>query len=202
MSNVRTDDWTPLLSKLTSLLLDDEQLRSHLPPEALSAGWCGLPPASQELLLEVEQRLGLRLPPSYRSFLSITNGWHLFGSFIERLIPVDDVNWLRLVEPDTLAELQECYQEDDVSDEQYLDYDTPKNQVLLRHRYWPDCLLVSKGWDGEMILLNSKIVFATGEWEAIFFANWVPGNERYRSFRELAEATVRSQEFINESKSG
>ncbi len=38
---------------------------------------------------------------------------------------------------------------------------------------YPDCLLVGKSWseEGEMALLNSRIVFPNGEWEGIFFAD-------------------------------
>jgi len=48
-----------------------------------------------------------------------------------------------------------------------------------------------------MVLLNSRIVFPNGEWEAIFFADWIPGNQRYRSFRDLVEKSVRSQESFD-----
>jgi len=168
-------------------------------PEILAAHWCGRPPASEELLLTAERRLGAHLPPSYRSFLSVANGWYPFGSFIEQLLPVSEVDWLRNADPDALAGIQECYQEDEISDQEYLDYETDKHMVALRHRYYPDCLLVGTSWGGggELVLLNSRIVFPNGEWEALFFANWLPGNWRYRSFRELVEERVRTQEILD-----
>jgi hypothetical protein len=51
-----------------------------------------------------------------------------------------------------------------------------------------------------MILLNPSIVFANGEWEAIFFANWLPGNQRYRSFRDLVMESVNGLERIEEAR--
>ena len=72
----------------------------------------------------------------------------------------------------------------------------PKHNEALRHRYYPDSLLIGKPWgcESDVILLNPAIVFPNGEWEAIFFANWIPGNCRFRSFRELVENSIESLE--------
>ena len=195
------DEWRSLLSKLNSMVLQSDRMKSNIPPEVLSTGWCGLPPALEKTLLEAEQRLGTVLPPSYRSFLSVANGWFKFGSFIERLFSVHEIDWLRVADPESLAVIQE-YPEDEIDDEVYFDYDTDKHMTALRHRYYPDCLLVGKGWhdNGDMVLLDSKPIFPNGEWEAIFYADWLPGNRRYRSFREFVEATVKREEFIEKSK--
>jgi len=122
---------------------------------------------------EGRTRLGTRLPPSYRRFLSVANGWRLFSSFIERLLPICEVDWLRAADPDSLSAIQEYYREDEISDQEYLDYENDKHRESLRHRYYPNCLLVGKPWsgEGEMVLLNSRIVFPNGEWEGIFFAD-------------------------------
>jgi hypothetical protein len=196
MTDLTENDWMAVLSRLNSLLLKSDQWRERLTQEALSTGWCGLLPASESEIAEAEKRLGVRLPPSYRTFLTVSNGWRPFSSFIERLLPVQEIDWLRSADPKGLAALQRCYQEYDVSDSEYLDYETPEHSVALRHRYYPDCLLVGKAWEGEgdMVLLNSKIVFPDEEWEAIFFANWLPGNERFRSFGDLVTGSVRTEE--------
>src|SRR6266705_6789020 len=99
MSNSQTEDWSLLLSRLNSLIFRSDSWKSHLTPEILSAGWCGHPPASEESLSIAERRLGIRLPPSYRSVLSIADGCYPFGSFIERLLPVGEVDWLRNADP-------------------------------------------------------------------------------------------------------
>jgi hypothetical protein len=113
----KADEWVSLLSRLNALVLSGDKLRANAPPEILSSGWCGLPPASQVVIQEAEERLGTRLPPSYRSFLSVANGWVVFSSSVEQLSPVGEVDWLRFADPQGLSEIQECYQEDDVSDE-------------------------------------------------------------------------------------
>ena len=43
-------------------------------------------------------------------------------------------------------------------------------------------------------LLNPKVVTKDGEREAWFFANWLPGTIRYRSFRDLMKAEY--QKFL------
>jgi hypothetical protein len=37
-------------------------------------------------------------------------------------------------------------------------------------------------------LLNPNIVTPDGEWEALYFAHWIPGADRYPSFWELMQA--------------
>jgi hypothetical protein len=185
-----------ILSRLNSLLLKSDEWKEDLRPEALSTHWCGQSPAPASEILRTERRLGVTLPPSYRSFLTISNGWRPFSSFIERLLPVQEIERFRTADPEGLAMIQEYYQEDDLSDDEYLDYETPKHIVALRHRYYPDSILVGKAWGGrgDMILLNPNIVFPDGEWEAIVFADWLPGNQRYRSFRELVGESVSRSE--------
>ena len=204
VSSFETDTWMMILSRLNSILLRSDEWRGNLTQEALSSGWCGQLPALESEILDRERRLGVTLPPSYRSFLSISNGWRPFSSFIERLLPVEEIEQYRTANPEDLALLQECYQEYDVSDEDYLDYETPEHMVALRHRYYPESLLIGKKWDGgggEFILLNPHIVSSDGEWEAIFFANWIPGNQRYRSFWDLVMESVKTFEWIEESRS-
>jgi hypothetical protein len=42
--------------------------------------------------------------------------------------------------------------------------------------------------DSAVCLLNPQAITRDGEWEAWFFANWLPGARRYRSFEELMRA--------------
>jgi len=193
MSTLATGDWHAILSSLNPILLQSKELRDHLKPEALANGWCGSQPASESEIQEAELRLGVSLPPSYRAFLSISNGWRPFSSFIEQLLPVQGIEQFRVADPEDLGLIQKYYKEDEVSDSEYLDYETPKHNVALRHRYYPECIVIGKAWDGgagELVLLNPHITFPNGEWETIFFGNWLPGNWRYRSFREFVEQSV------------
>lgn len=201
MSVHANGNWKDILSRLSSILLKTERWKAQLTREEVVSGWCGQPAAADHEILVVEQRLGIALPPSYRSFLSLSNGWRPFGSFIERLLPVQEVERFRSRDPETLAMIQKYYQESVLPDELYLDYENPKYVVALRPRYYADCLLVGKGWgvESDIVLLNPHIVNSDGEWEAIFFANWVPGNQRYRSFRDFVEESVSTLENIESS---
>lgn len=49
-----------------------------------------------------------------------------------------------------------------------------------------------------LYLLNPRIVTAEGEWEAWFFAHWLPGANRYRSFWELMQGEY--QNFVQANK--
>ena len=199
MSNPTPDNLMAILSRLNSILLKSKELTDDLTAEAFANRWCGSPPATESEILAAERRLGVLLPPSYRSFLLISNGWRPFSTFVERLFPVQEIERLRVKDFDDLRLIEKYYKEDEISDSEYLDYETPKHMVSLRHRYYPECLLVGRAWDGgggELVLLNPNIVFPDGEWETIFFANWIPGNWRYRSFREFVEDSISTLERI------
>jgi hypothetical protein len=203
VSTFAAGDWTAILARLNALLLKSDRWKENLTPEALSSNWCGLLPATEGELTRAENHLGVILPPSYRSFLAISNGWRPFSHFVERLLPVGEVEPYRTVNPEALAMIRQHYMDDDLPDKDYLDYATPEHMVALRTRYYPDCLLVGKSWgvEDDMILLNPHITFHDDEWEAIFFANWVPGNLRHRSFYDLVVASVETLERIQKSES-
>ena len=189
-------EWTTLLSRLNDSVLSSDDLKVHLPPEMAASRWCGLPPAKPHDIAKAEDRLGVKLPHSYKSFLSVANGWSVCGSFIKRLLPVEEIDWLRSADPHGLAKLQSAFQDDDISDAEYLEYDSDAHMEALRIRYYPDCLLVGQGFESEMVLLNSKIISSDGEWEAIFFATWLPGNQRYRSFYPLMPTHLTESRII------
>ena len=60
----------------------------------------------------------------------------------------------------------------------------------MRNEYLRHTLEVSGEGDG-IYLLNPKVITADGEWEAWFFATWLPGARRYRSFWELMQDEYR-----------
>jgi hypothetical protein len=59
-------------------------------------------------------------------------------------------------------------------------------------------LVVRDDEDGARVLLNPAVVDEEGDWEAWFFAHWVPGAEPYSSFRELLEETY--SRFVDDEK--
>ncbi len=77
-----------------------------------------------------------------------------------------------------------------VPDEDYFTYGKDQDAGTLRAEYLPGCLQVSEIGDMAVLLLNPAVQTAEGEWEAWFFAGWLPGARRYRSFYELMEGEL------------
>jgi hypothetical protein len=202
MSIFAWDVWMPILSRLNAVLLQSEDFEDDLTAEARSSSWCGSPPASEEEIVEAERRIGLTLPPSYRSFLSVSNCWRPYDNFVERLLPVQEIKPYRDADPKDLAAIQRM-DEDDISDSDYVDYDSEEHSGALRPRYYADSILVSQAWgvESERVLLNPSIISIDGEWEVIFSAYWIPGNHRFRSFLEFVKYSVGSLQNIEASKS-
>src|SRR5437867_7962109 len=103
-------DWEPWLQNWNRELLArfDPTERNvfvdpRVTPAVLASGWLGFPGVSKDQLIELEARLGMVLPPSYRAFLRVSNGFLQPGVIVPRLLPIDEVAWLRDVDPDTIA---------------------------------------------------------------------------------------------------
>lgn len=73
----------------------------------------------------------------------------------------------------------------------YFSYGDDQDSVNLRPEYLRTALEISDYGDAAIYMLNPKVVFADGEWEAWMLASWLPGASRYRSFWELLEAAHR-----------
>lgn len=100
-------EWTVFLRDYSSKFLDNsrwlrefeengagEFVRSHVQRE----GWIGYGPVSADAVVAAEERLGTRLPPTYRNFLLASNG---FG-YVDHvdLLNVDEIGWLLERDPD------------------------------------------------------------------------------------------------------
>ncbi|MFE3451429.1 SMI1/KNR4 family protein [Nonomuraea sp. NPDC059194] len=148
------------------------------------------PPATEAEVRELEERLGVQLPPSYRQFLLFANGW---GSDDDCcLLRVEEVGWLRDVDPSIAESWSEPKQDNSwsVPDELYFVYGPEQDSIHYRGEYVPDTLLTGY-WDDGVALLNPHVRTAEGEWEAWYLAPWKPGAKRYRSFWDLAMDELR-----------
>ncbi|MET8008267.1 SMI1/KNR4 family protein [Nonomuraea glycinis] len=128
-------------------------VEAHRPPD-----WLGATGASEAELAHHEERLGMRLPPSYREFLQVSNGWDEESRSCLRLLPVAEVGWTRDVDPE-LGEI----------------WGDPVG----------DTLYISEYIEGQVCLLNPRVVEPDGEWQAFDLASWHPGVIEYRSFWDL-----------------
>jgi hypothetical protein len=136
-----------------------------------ASGWLGAPGATEAELSALEARLGVRLPPSYRSFLEASNGFLMPGVIVPRVLRADEVAWYR----DTHAETIDAF-----------------NQGLTnfggdRETFLDDAIQISavELVGSAVYLLTPGAVSPDGEWQAGYFADWVPGVHKYPSFRAL-----------------
>lgn len=137
------------------------------------------PGAGEERIAALEARLGQGLPPSYRHFLSATDG--LFGGFV-MLLPVEQVDWLSNLEPDLIEIWADVGGE--ATDAQYARYGPDQDCIFMRSRHLRRALQISTSIDGDVLLLIPDVRFGD-EWEAWFLGAKNPGAYRYRSFADL-----------------
>src|SRR5688500_7650225 len=114
-------DWLPFLQKWSREMATSPNHAEKLPPEVVASGWLGFPGATDEQLHQRETRLWLQLPPSYRSFLTATNGWRTTGTFIDRLWSTEEVEWFKARNQDWI-DAYTMYGDTEVSDEEYFVY--------------------------------------------------------------------------------
>jgi SMI1 / KNR4 family (SUKH-1) len=193
-------DWNEFLQQYSLDLLErlEDREFEKVPLELRNSQWLGYPAATEEEISLTESRLNLSLPPSYRTFLSVTNGWLLLDNLFGGLLPVQQLERLSVRQQDLI----DVWLEADirVSDEEYFTYGSGQDCSAIRSEYLPETLEIggieSQGytsicsWQGEssnLIMLNPQVKFANGEWETWRFANWYAGAVRYRSFLEMMQ---------------
>src|SRR5438045_7677971 len=87
-------DWRTFLQRWSREWLEDSRYAATAPPEVVAAGWLGHPAATEEQIATAEAHLGVTLPPSYRAFLLVSNGWRHTSPFIEHLWSPEEIEWL------------------------------------------------------------------------------------------------------------
>lgn len=185
-----TYDWRPFLEQLSQAVLASSLVEHmQLPPDVIQAGWLGFPGATEEQIAAAEKRLGTPFPPSYRAFLRVSNGWRVLDSSIERMWGVDQIEWFRTRHTDWIniwTQAANSHGElPPIPDEKYLVYGPEQDPVTMRNEYLSTSLEISDVGDSAILLLNPAITTPDGEWEAWFYATWLPGADRYRSFWDL-----------------
>jgi hypothetical protein len=116
--------------------------------------------------------------------LRVTNGFRRISPYIDevwstgavRPFSLDNARWIAM---------HRDYPP--VSDQEHRRYGDQQHCVAIDARYLWTAIQISEVDDG-VLLLNPAVVTADGEWEAWFFASWLPGANRYPSFLELVRA--------------
>ncbi len=180
-------NWHEFLAQWSRTLLTDEEIKADvldlLPAGTADAEWLGYTGASEEQIARAEARLGTVLPPSYRAFLLVSNGWHRLTYYIYSLWPVEEIDWFSARNQEAIDDWMENRYL--VADEEYFVYGEGQHETSFRHEYLQTALQISDWSDSAVCLLNPQVVSADGEWEAWFFAAWMEGARRYRSFYDM-----------------
>ncbi|GAA3381896.1 SMI1/KNR4 family protein [Cryptosporangium minutisporangium] len=174
------DDWRQFLRDWSAEWISaaaEEPDRQRIPAEVVESGWLGYDPATEEVIGAAEQRLGTRLPPSYRQFLAISDGWRNTSPFIDDLLPVGEVGWFRDLNTDWLR----AWAEGAGTDQEDLavllgdlpaDEDEGEPDVMFEVVLMARALQISGRGDSAVLLLDPDGAGPDGEWRGYFFANW------------------------------
>ncbi|MEB3357086.1 MAG: SMI1/KNR4 family protein [Synechococcales bacterium] len=204
-----TFDWRRFLENWSREYLACARNTKQLPLEVLETCWLGFPGATEEQIAAAESRLVVKLPPSYREFLKISNGWRQTTPFIYRILAIEEVEWFHVRHPDWLAsftqefssfrrseyvnnQLNGSLSSCSISDAEYFIYGHEQDCSKIRIEYLGTNLEISEKGESSIYLLNPKVIDCRGEWEAWFFGDWLPGADRYSSFQALMEAEYRN----------
>ncbi len=176
-------DWQSFLSRWSGEWADacdpdPDQPLDASDEQARRNRWLGFEPATAERIAALEQRAGRPLPPSYRAFLEVSDGWRHAGGFVYRLAGAADTDWF---EDDWgLGDLLE--DEGEAGEEQV-------DEERLR---WTHALQLDRESDCTYILLNPADADADGEWAVYDYRSWrASPPERHSSFREFMTAMYR-----------
>jgi hypothetical protein len=142
--------------------------------------------ATEEQLLKAETKLKLKLPPSYRTFLSASNGLKQASRAVSVLKPVEKLKWFGREHRDWVQAYVSPMQGMELplpAEQDYFNY-AGEDRGSFDTKHLAQTLCISEVGDSAVLLLNPMVVWPDGEWEVWFFANWIPGAMRYRSFAE------------------
>ncbi|AXE84221.1 SMI1/KNR4 family protein [Streptomyces sp. Go-475] len=173
MTDTTAFDWRSFLLKWSGEWADslpDDDTRSADDEAARQARWLGFPPASEERIAAMEERLGRRMPPSYREFLKVSDGWRHAGGFVWLLSGTEDARWHD--NESGLADLTEEYLDEDAGPEERREADL-----------WRRGLQLDVEADATYVLLDPEDVDEDGEWAVYTWASWrAAPPERHANF--------------------
>ncbi|MFE9095650.1 SMI1/KNR4 family protein [Streptomyces sp. NPDC007264] len=182
MTHTTAFDWRPFLLRWSGEWADalpDGEARCEDDEAARRARWLGFPPATEERIAAMEERLGLRMPPSYREFLKASDGWRHAGEFVWLLAGTGDARWHD--DESGLAEMFEEYLDEDAGPEE-------RREAGI----WRRGLQLDVESDITHVLLDPGDVDEAGEWAVYTWASWrAAPPERHASFLEFMREMYR-----------
>ncbi|OQR61433.1 SMI1/KNR4 family protein [Streptomyces maremycinicus] len=167
------EEWVPRAD-------DDEDRGEHEGDGGRSAAHPGRPGATESAIAAAEERLGRRLPPSYREFLAVSDGWHVEQTAgVYELGGVADIDWF-----------EDAYGMTPLYEESL--GDNPRAEDVLLAGMWRRALRLETDSDMSHALLDPGDSDEDGEWALYVYKGW-SGEfpDRYPSFRAYMEAMYR-----------
>jgi hypothetical protein len=152
-----------------SIALDDEQELGASAPEAA--------------LADLERRLGRPLPPSYRAFLSLYNGWRMFSGAVDLLCVEDMLGGPR-------AEQIRTWRAREASEWQRVAREDPSSRGFAARTAAVAARALVIGVSDitrTRILLDPETISMDGEWASVTYDGGL--ESEYRSFLERLEAS-------------
>lgn len=166
MTDTTTDtrgfDWRSFLLEWSGEWADslqDDETRGQDDETALGGAVARFPPASEYRIVALEERLGRRMPPSYREFLKVSDGWRHAGGFVWLLAGTEDARWHN--DASGLADMFEEYLDEDAGPEERREVDI-----------WRRGLQLDVESDITHILMDPEDVDEDGEWAVYTWASW------------------------------
>ncbi|MEU7728066.1 SMI1/KNR4 family protein [Streptomyces sp. NPDC040724] len=175
-------EWRPFLERWSGEWADAyDPEHDGLPgaEDRRAARWLGREPADEAGIAAAEARLGVTLPPSLRSFLAVTDGWHHAGTFVWRLAGCEDLGWCG--DPHDMRGVWLDGAGDDADED-----------LVRAAGLWSRSLQLSAESDMVDVLLDPEDVDERGEWAVYTWAPWrASPPERLPSFRHFMEDAYR-----------
>ncbi|MEV0479470.1 SMI1/KNR4 family protein [Streptomyces sp. NPDC050508] len=173
MTDSTAFDWRPFLLRWSGEWADslaDGETRGEDDEAARQARWLGFPSASEERIAAMEERLGRRMPPSYREFLKVSDGWRHAGGFVWLLAGTENAHW-----HNNESGLADMFEED-------LDEDAGLEERRAGD-IWRRGLQLDIESDITHVLLDPEDVDENGEWAVYTWASWrAEPPERHANF--------------------
>lgn len=173
MTDTTAFDWRSFLLRWSGEWADslpDGEAQGEDDEAARQARWLGFPPASEERIAAMEERLGRRMPPSYREFLKVSDGWRHAGGFVWLLAGTEHAHW-----HDNESGLADLFEES-------LDEDAGPEE-RREAELWRRGLQLDVESDITHVLLDPEDVDEDGEWAVYTWASWrAAPPERHENF--------------------
>ena len=158
--------WSELLNEISKLAIEKKTM--EFTEDILEKGTLIKPPASTKEIEATENRLNITLPEVYKEFLLTSNGFECFSSTGVTLSAVDNVDYLKTVDPQLIHIWTTSMDGIDPVFCKKL-----KNSIIIGGHQEEQQLLLVPGEESD--------------WECWHFSSWRPGEAAYQDFRFYME---------------